>query len=102
VILRALLVTILVEAPLVGLVYRRLSMALVCAVTTGVTNFVMNRFLFRALRSAEQYVLIGELGAVVVEALIYFLVAREQGAARAIDASALANSASFVAGWWLV
>jgi hypothetical protein len=102
VILRALLVTILVEAPLVGLVYRRLAMALVCAVTTGVTNLVMNRFLFRAVRSAEQYILIGELGAVLIEALVYFLVARKHGAARAIAASALANSASFVAGWWLV
>jgi hypothetical protein len=102
VILRTLIVTLLIEAPIVGLVYRRLAMALVCLVTTGVTNFVMNRFLFRAASSAEQYILIGEIGAVLLEAVVYWLVARNEGAARALAASALANTASFVLGWWLV
>ena len=95
-----LLITLVVEAPIVALVFRRqqLRMGAICLVTTGLTNLVMNTAVRSWASSYDQYILIGELGALVVEALVYALTSNPRDVARAFLASALANTASYAAG----
>ncbi|HMR04360.1 MAG TPA: hypothetical protein PKA88_01260 [Polyangiaceae bacterium] len=99
-VLIALAITVVVEAPVVALCYpgERRRMALTCALTTGATNLAMNTLLFRWAGSYQSYLLIGEAGAALVEALVYFLVSRERDVGRALLASALANSLSYGVG----
>lgn len=73
-------------------------MAAVCAVTTSVTNLAMNVFLPRWLGTGMTFLLVGETGALLIEAAVYALVAKPRDPGRALAASAVANSASFGAG----
>jgi len=95
-----LLVTLAVEIPCVALLFpgQRLRMALVCAVTTGATNFLMNTVLFAAAPSQLTFLLVGELGALVVEGVVYALASKPRDVRRAVAASLVANAASFGAG----
>ena len=95
--------TVIVEVTVVAWVYagERLRMALACAVATTATNLTMNLVLFPNVRSITSYLLIGEIGAVVIEAAVYFAVSKERDIGRALIASAIANNASFAAGMLL-
>ncbi|MEY4548041.1 MAG: hypothetical protein RL685_4236 [Pseudomonadota bacterium] len=99
----ALVVTLAVEVPIVALAYprERARLALVCALATSVTNLAMNVWLVHALSSREAYLLWGELGASVLEALAYAAADRRHELGRALVASGLANALSFSAGLWL-
>lgn len=101
--LTAWLITLAAEVPIVALVYPQLRgrMAIVCAITTSSTNLFMNLVLFRVL-SPRGYVLYGELGALVIEAAVYWLAARPRDPGRAIVASSAANLASYGAGLLLL
>lgn len=96
----ALAVTIAVEVPIVALVFpgERIRMALACAVATSATNLAMNLLLYPRAGSWNTYILVGEIGATLVEAAVYWVVSREHDVGRALLASALANGASFSAG----
>lgn len=98
-VITAWLITLAAEVPVVALVYarQRRRMAIVCAVTTSVTNLLMNLLLSRVLPPSE-YLLYGELGALVIEALVYWFVAHPRDPGRAMVASAAANLASYGAG----
>ena len=91
----ALAITAAVEPPIVAAVFpqRRLRMALVALVTTAVTNVAMNLWLARVFTSPNKFVVVGELGAFLVEAAVYYAVSRDLQ--RAFCASAFANAASF-------
>lgn len=99
-VLLALAITVLIEAPVVALLYRRQRwrMALVCAVTTAVTNLAMNTVLLASAGSYESYLLAGEIGALLIEAGIYVLASTDHEIARALVASAAANALSFGVG----
>lgn len=92
-----LLFTILLEVPLVALLYpgRRARLALVCLLATSVTYLLMALVLPLVLRDYTLVVVTGELIAVVAEAGAYALADRERGWSRALVASALANGLSF-------
>ena len=98
--LQALVVTLVCEVPLVALVFKgqRLRMAVVAAVTTGVCNLSMNLLLLPLFTSYSRFILLGELGAVLLEAGVYAVAAKPREPSRALLASALANTASFIAG----
>jgi hypothetical protein len=96
----AWLLTLVVEIPIVAFIYprERVRMAATCAVATSVTNLAMNAWLHGALGSYDAYVTAGELGATVIEALVYAVVSRDHAAGRALLAAGLANTASFATG----
>lgn len=96
----AWMVTVAVESPCVAAVYpgERWKMAGVCAVATSVTNVAMNVLLPRWLGVGLAFLLVGEIGALVIEALVYALVRRPRDVGRALVASAVANAASFSVG----
>jgi hypothetical protein len=96
----ALAVTLAVEVPIVAWVFRgqRARMALACALATSATNLAMNTLLYPRAGSYDAYILIGEIGATLVEAAVYYAVDRDHDPGRALLASALANAASFGAG----
>lgn len=94
----AWLVTVAIEVPVVTLMYKqRVRMAVASAIATSATNLTMNLVLFRVL-SWNYYLLVGELGALVLEALVYWRVARPRDLPRALVASAAANLASYALG----
>ena len=95
----AWLVTLTIEVPCVALWYpgQRRRMAVVCAITTSITNVVMNVLLPRWL-GPDAAVGFGELGALGVEAAVYALASRPRDIGRALAASGLANGLSFAAG----
>ncbi len=98
--------TVVAETPCVMAVYpgQRRRMGLTCALSTTVTNLAMNYVLPRWLGAGVLFLLVGEMGALVLEAVIYAAVGRPRDLARALVASALANGASFALGlafpWW--
>jgi hypothetical protein len=96
-------VTVAVECPIVAAVYpgQRLRMAGVCALATAATNLAMNLLLRRWLGPGLVHLLVGELSALLLEALVYAVVRRPRDWGRALVASALANGASFSAGFVL-
>jgi hypothetical protein len=98
--LSALKVTLAVEVPIVALFYRHrwLTMALVCSVATGVTNYFMNTTWQALIPDRTIAIAIGEIGAFLIEAMVYAFVDRSAGIRRAFLASAVANAASFVVG----
>lgn len=102
-VITAWLVTVAIEAPIVAIIYKnqRGRMALASALATSATNLTMNLVLFRLL-SRDNYLLVGELGALVLEALVYWLVARPKDLPRALVASAVANTASYMLGAMLL
>lgn len=93
-------VTVAIEAPCVAALYpgQRRRMALICAIATSVTNVVMNVALPRWLGVGVTFLLVGEIGALLVEAAVYALAARPRDVGRALAASALANGLSFSVG----
>ena len=99
----AVLVTALVEAPIVAAFYpaRRLRMAVVAGAATTTTNLAMNILLPHWVQSSTAFLLVGEGASFAAEALVYLAVARPVDAARAIAASAFANAASFFVGYVL-
>jgi hypothetical protein len=96
----ALAVTLAIEVPVVSLVYRRerARMSIACALATSLTNVLMNTWLLQGVRSHDTYLLVGELGASVLEALAYVAVSRQHDIGCALVASGLANALSFAAG----
>jgi hypothetical protein len=92
--------TVAIEAPIVAAFYprRRAFMAGACAVATSVTNLAMNVLLPRWLGTGTTFLLVGEIGALLIEAAAYAMVARPRDAGRALAASAVANGASFEVG----
>lgn len=96
----ALLVTLSLEVPIASLFYpgERVRMALACALATTATNLAMNAGLIYAASSYDDYLLLGELGATVLEALVYVAVDRRHDFGRCLIASGVANAVSFIAG----
>jgi hypothetical protein len=96
----AWLLTVAVEVPVVAALFpgQRARLALACALGTSLTNLAMNLVLPRWLGTGALYLLVGELSALVLEALLYAAVSRPRDLVRAATASALANGASFAAG----
>ena len=98
----ALVSTCLIEVPLVALVYprERGRMATTALAVNMATNLTLNLVVLRNASAArhETALLLGELGVLIVEALLYLLVSRRHEAARAVMASGLANALSFGAG----
>lgn len=99
-----LLITLVVEVPIVALMFpgQRLRMGLTCLVATTVTNVLMNTVWAAHAGSYETYLLGGETGALVLEALAYAGMSRPRQWARALAASGAANAASFGAGLLLL
>lgn len=100
----ALAVTVAVETPIVAWLYRAPigrpgRMAGTAAVLTAITNLVMNTVWLARAGSESAFLIGGELGATVIEALVYVVVDPRRDLGRAVLTSALANSASFAAGW---
>lgn len=96
----ALAVTLAIEVPVVALVYRRerVRMGIACAIATSLTNLLMNTWLLHRVRSHDTYLLVGELGASALEALVYVAASRQHALGCALVASGLANALSFAAG----
>jgi hypothetical protein len=97
--LAALALTLVIEVPLVALVYpgQRRRMAAWCAAATTFTHFVMH-FALPRLFSGSGLLVAGELAALSLEAIVYALASRPRDGARGLLASALANGASFGVG----
>lgn len=95
-----LIITLLVEVPIVAVMFpgQRARMALTCAVATTLTNVAMNTVWAAHAGSYDIYLLGGETGALVLEALAYVLMSRPRQWARSLAASGAANAASFAAG----
>ncbi|MFO0588139.1 MAG: hypothetical protein U0441_11395 [Polyangiaceae bacterium] len=93
-------ITVVIESPIVAAFYpdRRARMGAVCAVATSLTNLSMNVLLPRWLGTGMTFLLVGEAAALLLEAAVYWLVAKPRDPGRALAASAVANSASFGAG----
>ena len=93
-------VTVAVEVPCVAALYpgQRRRMAIACALATSVTNVAMNVALPRWLGVGLTFLLVGEIGALILEALVYARARRPRDWGRALAASALANGASFSVG----
>ena len=98
--LQAWIVTVIIEVPVVALVFpgQRLRMACACLAATTVTHAFMHFALPTLVPSFTLWVVIGEATALAVEAVVYALVSKPRSASRALVASALANLLSFSAG----
>jgi hypothetical protein len=94
----AVALTLVVEVPVVALFFpgQRIKMAAVAAVMNVATNITLNLVLPRLLR--EQWLLPGEVFAVIAEAAAYALAGRPHDVPRSLLASSLANALSFGAG----
>jgi hypothetical protein len=93
-------ITVAVESPIVAAFYprRRVAMAATCAIVTSVTNLAMNVILPRWLGTGAAWLLAGEIGALLIEAAAYAIVAKPRDVGRALAASAVANGASYGVG----
>jgi hypothetical protein len=93
----AWLFTLLVEVPIVAGFYRAKwrRMAATAAFATTVTNLAMNLLLPRFTSTEFSFLVIGETAALLAEAAVYYVAARERGAGHALVTSAVANTASF-------
>ena len=102
---RALAITCLIETPVVALFYpgERWRMAATALGINAVTNLALNVVLLRGANPSSHTVvlLVGEVAAMLLEALTYALVSRRQDGARALVASGLGNALSFGAGGML-
>jgi hypothetical protein len=101
--LLALGLTLVIEVPVALLVLRRrgwravLPAALLAnLISHPLLHFALPRVLSPADRGT--FLLVGELGVFVLEALVYLLVARPRPRAMAVVAAALANAASYAVG----
>lgn len=93
-------ITLASEVPVVAAVFWQqwLRMAVIAAVATTSTHWVMHYVLPQFTTSYEQNVRLGEALAVVAEALAYAGVSRPPDLARGLIASGLANALSYLAG----
>jgi hypothetical protein len=84
----------------IAVLYRgqRRRMAVACLVTTTATHLAMHFALPRYVTSYTAMVVVGEVGALAVEALVYALVSRPRDLGMALIASASANAASYLVG----
>lgn len=100
VVLVALLVTLLVEIPIVAAFYpgQRTRMAIACAFATIFASLAVNALLRHVTSRIDAYVAIGQVAAMILEALVYFFVAHPRDLRRAFTAAAAANIASYAAG----
>jgi hypothetical protein len=96
----ALLVTLLLEVPLVALLYpgQRSRLAVVALLANAFTNLTLNVVLPAVPILRGNHVIVGEILAVVVEALAYAAASRPRDLGRALAVSGLANALSFGAG----
>jgi hypothetical protein len=97
----ALGVTLVVEMLIVAALFRgqRIRMVLVCALATTATHLSMHFVLPQFFSTHRYVVIVGEALALVVEALAYGALAHPRDWPRALIVSALANSASYGAGF---
>jgi len=97
---RALVVTLLIEVPVVALGFpnQRRRMVLVALVANTLTNLTLNLVLpsIRAIRG--HHVLVGEALALVVETLAYAIAGRPGALGRALVVSGVANALSYELG----
>jgi hypothetical protein len=100
IVLVALATTLAIETPIVVLFHwhEATRMAVVAIATNVCSNVAMNTLLFAAAPSHSSFLLIGEVGALVIEAAAYYFASRSRELGRALAASAIANAASFAAG----
>lgn len=96
--------TLALEVPVVAAFFpgQRRRMAVACAAATTVTHLTMHFVLPRLVSSYGQFILVGEVGALVVEAVVYWLASQPREAGRALAASAVANLLSYGAGLYLL
>ncbi len=98
--LRALVVTIVIEVPIVFALFprQRLRMAAIALVANTATNLTLNVGLPRMGVHGMPRILVGESAALVLEALAYAVLSRPREVGRAIIASAVGNGLSFTLG----
>lgn len=98
--LLALAVTIVSETAVVVLLYpsARWRAGTCCVVANAVTHIAMHHLLPRWVSSYAAWLVIGETGALAVEAASYWVCLSRFGLARAVVASALANLTSYAIG----
>ena len=96
----ALLVTLVLEVPLVALLFpgQRARLAVVALVANAFTNLTLNVVLPAVPLLRGNHVLVGEILAVVVEALAYAAASRPRDVGRAFAVAGLTNALSFGAG----
>jgi hypothetical protein len=96
----ALVVTLLLEVPLVALLYpgQRSRLAMVALVANTLTNLTLNVVLPGVPLLRGNHVIVGEILAVVLEALAYVAASRPREVGRALAVSGLANALSFGTG----
>lgn len=102
--LAALAITLAAEPPIVAALYpdERLRMAGICTAATTATHLAMHLILPDLVPDYPTWLLTGESLALVLETAVYALTSRRFGLPRAMIASALANSASFLTGLYLL
>jgi hypothetical protein len=95
--LRALGLTLVVEVPIVMAFYRgqRLRLGATCCVATTLTHAALFLLLFRFVALATPALVLGEVGALALEAVAYAAISRPTSLSRALMASSAANAASF-------
>jgi hypothetical protein len=96
--LLALLITLVLEVPLVAAAFpgQRLKLAVVALAANTFTNLLLNLVLPHLLHG--NHLLPGEVFAVVFEAGAYFVASRPRDAPRSLLVSSVANTLSFSAG----
>ncbi len=96
----ALAITIGLEAPVIAFFFpgQRRRMVITCVVATCVTHSFMHFVLPRLVHTYDQWILIGEMAALLLEALAYWFFSRPRDLGRALIASAIANTLSYTAG----
>jgi hypothetical protein len=99
-VLRALGATLLIEVPFVALWYprQRLRLAGVAFLANTFTNLTLNVVLPRIALLRGRHVIVGEILAVVIEALAYAATARPRDVGKALVVSAVGNALSFELG----
>ena len=96
----AVAVTLVIEVPLVAALFPRqwIKMAAVAAIANSATNLTLNLVLPHVVWLRGQWLLPGEILAVVTEAAAYAVASRPHDVPRSLFASSLANAVSFGAG----
>jgi hypothetical protein len=96
----AVAVTLVVEVPLVAMLFpgQRIKMAVVATVMNVATNLTLNLVLPHVAFLEGQWLLPGEILAVLSEAAAYTLASKPHDLPRSLFVSSLANALSFGAG----
>lgn len=97
---QAFVLTVFVEPIAVAFFYRDRwpIMALVAFIATAMTHLAMHRLLPIYIHDLDTFLLVGEAGALLLEALAFWLFDPEHRLGLALMASAVANTASFLLG----